>query len=70
LWGGDTYKLQFRDIEKRVDGRLQLRLQKEKNNQGGNQFTPVKDILLYLSKHPSECQSTDALFLECIRKQS
>ncbi|CAG8852328.1 18203_t:CDS:2, partial [Racocetra persica] len=39
-------------------------------NNPKNQFIPVKDILLYLSKRPSECQSTDALFLECIRKQS
>ncbi|CAG8817566.1 6135_t:CDS:1, partial [Dentiscutata erythropus] len=35
-----------------------------------NQFTPIKDILLYLSKCPSECKPTDALFLECIKKQS
>ncbi|CAG8814580.1 17820_t:CDS:1, partial [Gigaspora rosea] len=36
----------------------------------GNQFKPVKDILVYLSKRPSKCKPADALFLKCVRKQS
>lgn len=93
LRGGDTSNLQYRDVESRADGGLQLRFRKEKNNQGGvfqrrryghtatrtvpippdnneNQFTPIKDIILYLSKRPAKCQDFDPLFLECVRKAS
>ncbi|RIB04956.1 hypothetical protein C2G38_2221008 [Gigaspora rosea] len=35
LRGGDTYKLEFRDLERREDGGIQLRFRQEKNNQGG-----------------------------------
>lgn len=91
LRGGDTYKLEYRDLERRSDGGLQLRFRKEKNNQGGvlyrqyyghtgtrfipippdridNQFTPVKDLLLYLSKRPANCETTSTLFLQCEKK--
>ncbi|CAG8807954.1 1408_t:CDS:2, partial [Cetraspora pellucida] len=36
-------------------------------NNNENQFAPIKDIILYLSKHPAKCQDSDPLFLECYK---
>ncbi|RIB13663.1 hypothetical protein C2G38_2248713 [Gigaspora rosea] len=35
-----------------------------------NQFTPIADLLLYLSKRLSKCVATDSLFLQTTRKQT
>lgn len=35
----------------------------------GNQYTPIKDILLFLSKLPHSTSSQDALFHETCRKK-
>ncbi|RIB21616.1 hypothetical protein C2G38_2243816 [Gigaspora rosea] len=74
LRGGDTCNLQYRDIESRADdgryGHTAIRTVPIPSDNNENQFTLIKDIILYLSKRPVECQDSDPLSLECVRKAS
>ncbi|CAB4432821.1 unnamed protein product [Rhizophagus irregularis] len=56
LRGGDAYRICSRHIPIPPDS-------------PGNQYTPIKDILLFLSKLPHSTSSQDALFHETCRKK-
>ncbi|CAG8599996.1 9840_t:CDS:2, partial [Scutellospora calospora] len=57
------------NLERQNDSGFQLRFRKEKNNQDRVLYRQRYDLLLYLSKCPTNCESMSALFLQCIRKQ-
>ncbi|CAI2192330.1 13906_t:CDS:2, partial [Funneliformis geosporum] len=65
--GGDTYKIEDRQITRRNDCGLNLEIFIEKNNQMVNIYRPIYDILKYKSMRSSNACSS--FFLETIRSK-